>query len=800
MDQIKHGNQFTLGKSAIVKKPELVEVGDNVRISEFCYISSACKIGSNCEIAIGASVAGGNGHYTFTMGDYSSLAAGVRIWLASNDYVNDLIAHNVPYVKEIEGNVTMGKFTGIGTNTVVMPNNNIPEGVSIGALSFVPSNFKFKPWTVYAGSPIREIKPRNKENILKVLKLIEGKEICGIIGYAGNRNCTSVLLKGLEKLEYRGSDSAVIAIIDESKTKIFKTTGTIQNLVNTIAKSTVNNCNVGIGHIRWETTDKPLDVNVPPHASNCGKMAIVHNGNIENYKLLRKELEEKGSIFKSDTDTEMIVHLIAAEYNETHNLLTSVQNATKRLRGTYAFCVIHEDEPEKIIATKRFAPLMIGISENENIVGSDMAAINQITNQVIELDDKDVAVITGNSVEIRNGNNDVITKEITYLPVQNDNLQKMGYKHFLLKEIHEQPKVIERNLKLRIKDIDSIVNFPELEKIKPILSKIQNIKIVAAGSSLNAGITGKYIIEDLTGITVETASSTEYIYHNNTTNSSSLVIGISQSGETNNTTSSIQIAKDKKATIIVLTNNLQSSICKLADCVIPINCGTEISVAATKSYTAELLQLYVFALYLCELQNKNIEKVKEIKKELLTVPSKMEEVLNNKSVIEEMSNPLSTFKDFIYVANGTNFATVTEGSQKIKEISYINASSCFAGELKHGPIAMIDRNIAILTILIPNQITYVKMLQNCAEIKARNATLIALTSSNDVQLNEFCDFIIRIPEISEQLSPLITIIPLQLLAYYIADFLGKEIDQPRSLEKSVTAENDIKTPPFFEEF
>ena len=342
--------------------------------------------------------------------------------------------------------------------------------------------------------------------------------------------------------------------------------------------------------------------------------------------------------------------------------------------------------------------------------------------------------------------------------------------------------------------MNSKINFNEIEKINPILSKIENIKIIAAGTSLNAGITGKYIIEDLTGITVETASSTEYIYRNNTTSSKSLVIGISQSGETTNTISSMQIAKEKSATVIVLTNHPESTISKFSDCIIPLNAGIEVSVVATKSYLSQLVVLYLFALYLCESLDQNIQKVNEIKKDLLEIPDKIDEILSNKGQIEEIANPLSTFRDFIYIANGTNFASATEGAQKLKEVSYINASSCFAGELKHGPIAMIDENIAILSILIPNQMTYDKMLISCAEVKARNSTLIALTSSNDVQLNELCDFLIKIPEISEILSPLLVCVPLQLLAYYIADFLGKDIDQPRNLEKSVSGEIDIKTP------
>lgn len=614
--------------------------------------------------------------------------------------------------------------------------------------------------------------------------------MCGIIGYIGKKNCTNILLNGLKKLEYRGYDSAGIAIIDENKTKIFKSVGKIQNLINKIntEKNNIKNPLVGIGHIRWATHGKPTEINAHPHTCNCGKIAVVHNGIIENYKELREELKANGAIFKTETDTETIPHIIAYEYTKTKDLLTAVQNATKKLKGAYALCVIDQDEPNKIIATKRFAPLIIGIGNDENIVGSDIPAIIETTNKIIYIDDNDIAVITNNNVEIRNKDNEIITKPIVELSIKEDCLDKMGYKHFMIKEIHEQSDIIRNALNGRIKDINSNINFPELDNIKQNLSKIDNIKIIACGTSLHAGIIAKYIIEDLTGITVETESASEYIYRNNTTNASSLVIGISQSGETADTITAMRLAKEKNAKILIITNRPDSSICKLADSVIPVNAGIEVSVAATKSYTAQLIALYIFALYLCEIQNKNKDTLANIKQELLSVPSKIEQILNNTKDIEDIAKSLSKFKDFIYIARGTNLATAQEGALKLKEISYINANAYPAGELKHGPIAMLDENMPVLAILIPNHITYDKMISNCEEAKARNAYLIALTSSKDENLKKIFNNVITIPEISEFLSPLITCIPLQLLAYYIANYLGKDVDQPRNLAKSVTVE------------
>lgn len=614
--------------------------------------------------------------------------------------------------------------------------------------------------------------------------------MCGIIGYIGEKNCSHILLNGLKKLEYRGYDSAGIAIVDENKTKIFKSIGKIQNLIDKTEKekSNIKNPLIGIGHIRWATHGKPTEINAHPHTCNCGKLAIVHNGIIENYKELKEQLITKGAIFKSETDTEVIPHLIAYEYEQTKDLTSAVQNATKQLKGAFALLIIHSDEPNKIIATKQFAPLIIGVGENENIVASDIPAIIETTNKVIYLDDNDIATITKHNIEIKNEQNKSIQKAIIPLSIKQDSLNKMGYKHYMVKEIHEQPNIIRNAINGKIIDKNTPLQFPELTNIKQDLKNIDNIKIIACGTSLHTAIIAKYIIEDFIGINVETESASEYIYRNGTTNSNSLVIGISQSGETADTISAMRLAKSKGAKILIITNREDSSICKLGDAIIPVNAGIEVSVAATKSYTAQLIALYLFALYLCELKGIQNTKLLSIKEEILTIPSKIEEILNSKNDIEKLAKKLSHFKNFIYIARGINIATAKEGALKLKEISYINANAYEAGELKHGPIAMLDENIPVLSILIPNHINYDKILSNSQEAKARGAYLIALTSSKDESLKTIFNEIITIPTISEFLSPFITCIPLQFLAYYIANFLGKDIDQPRNLAKSVTVE------------
>ncbi len=604
--------------------------------------------------------------------------------------------------------------------------------------------------------------------------------MCGIIGYIGNNNCILHLTNGLKRLEYRGYDSAGIAIINNKELKVYKEKGKLQNLINLLneKRNEMSNSNIGIGHIRWATHGIPNEINAHPHTTNFAPIAIVHNGIIENYKELKEDLITKGAIFKSETDTEVIAHLIGYEYTQTKDLKTAVINATKQLKGAYALCIINENNPNEIIATKRFAPLIIGKGNNENIIGSDIPAIINITNKVIYLDDNETAIITKEDIKVYDSNNNIINKNIAILNIKEDNLNKDGYKHFMLKEINEQPNII-RNL------INSNI---VKERIKNLPTNINNIKIIACGTSLHAGIIAKYIIEDITSIPVETESASEYIYRKNTTNKNSLVIGISQSGETADTITALRQAKEKNATTIIITNREDSSICKYGDYILPINAGIEISVAATKSYTAQLITLYLLSIHLSELENKNDIKTKELKSHLNEIPNKMEQILNNTNIIENIAIKLSAYKDFIFISRGTNIGSSMEGALKLKEISYINATAYPAGELKHGPIALLDENIPLIAILIPNHITYDKLISNCQEAKARKAKLIAITSSNDETLTNLFDYIIQIPEISENVSPLITCIPLQLIAYYIANFLGKDVDQPRNLAKSVTVE------------
>ena len=614
--------------------------------------------------------------------------------------------------------------------------------------------------------------------------------MCGIVGYVGPKRVTEILLNGLSKLEYRGYDSAGISICDEGEIKIYKAQGKLKNLKEIVAKQEKNikKTSVGIGHIRWATHGVPNITNAHPHTCNCGKLVVVHNGIIENFKELKEELVKYGCIFKSQTDTEVIAHLIAHEYGEVKSLSKAVRLALKRLKGAYAICVMHKDEPNVLVVARKNAPLMIGLSEGENYVASDVPAIIEYTKRAIYLDDDEVGILTPTSVLITDLDGKQIPKAEEELPWEPQALSKMGYKHFMLKEIHEQPDVVRNVLQGKLKSQNEPIQLEEVKLNKEILKKLKRIEIIACGTSLHAAIVGKYLIEDLCGISVEVEPSSEYIYRRTVTDKETLVIGVSQSGETADTITAIRQAKEKGAHALIITNRPDSTMARDADSLIPINAGIEVSVAATKSFTAQLISFYLLALFLAETKGSEEDnKIKTIKKELLEIPTKLEEILVDTKTIQECARYFSSTKDFIYIARGINFATALEGALKLKEISYINATGYCAGELKHGPIAMLDETMPVLAILMEGKV-YEKVLSNAEEAKARNAKMIAVTSSNDKHLKDLFQFVIKVPKINEFLSPVLASVPLQLLAYYIAEFLGKDVDQPRNLAKSVTVE------------
>lgn len=614
--------------------------------------------------------------------------------------------------------------------------------------------------------------------------------MCGIVGYIGNKPVVEILTEGLRKLEYRGYDSSGIAINANDKIKVYKAEGKLQNLVDLLKnhENETKTAKIGIGHIRWATHGAPNEINAHPHTCSCGKLVIVHNGIIENFKQLREELIKQGCTFRSQTDTETVAHLIAQEFAKTKDLPQAVRQAAKKLHGAYALGIMHQDLPNMLVATKRNAPLLVGIGEGEYFIASDVPAIIEHTKKALYLNDDEVVTLTREKIVLTDEDGKELEQKIEVLPWEPVALSKMGFKHFMLKEIHEQPDVIRNVLSGKLYNIDEPISLKEVKLTKETLKKLNRIQIIACGTSMHAAMVGKYLIEDFCNIPVDVEASSEYIYRKTATDKNTLVIGVSQSGETADTITAIKQSKEKGSHILIITNRPDSTMAREADSLVPINAGIEVSVAATKSYTAQLISFYLLAIYMAEVkESSNSNFLKELKRELVILPQKLERILAHKEEIQNCAKKFSSHKDFIYIARGINFPTALEGALKLKEISYINATGYPAGELKHGPIAMLDETMPVLAILMKGKV-YEKILSNAEEAKARNAKMIALTNSSDEKLDELFDFIIRVPEVSEILSPVVAIIPLQLIAYYIAEFLGKDVDQPRNLAKSVTVE------------
>lgn len=615
--------------------------------------------------------------------------------------------------------------------------------------------------------------------------------MCGIIGYIGNKKASEILISGLSHLEYRGYDSAGVALAHNGKTEVYKAQGKLNNLVE-VLKTKQDVCNVstlGIGHIRWATHGLPTTTNAHPHTCNCKNFTLVHNGIIENYQELKEELTKLGCIFASQTDTEVAAHLIAQEYGKTQDLLKAMQNAVKKIKGAFAFCAIHNNEPDKIVVAKRNAPLIIGVGEGENFIASDIPAIIEYTKKAIYLSDYQVGVVKKDSIAIYNDNGELVANKIEHLPFEAMAISKMGYKHFMLKEIHEQGDVVRNVLSGKLFSAEHKVNLEEFKLTPEKIKNISRVQIIACGTSLHAGMVGKYVIEKFASIPVDVEPSSEYIYRDTIADENTLVIGISQSGETADTITAIKQVKEKGSHIAIITNRADSTMARLADSLLPVNAGIEVSVAATKSYMAQLISLYLLAIYLMEQKGKvqNSEEIKNLKQELIELPNKIETLLERTDNIKTIAKKYSSFKDFIFIARGINFPSALEGALKLKEISYINATGYGAGELKHGPIAMLDENMPVLAILNTG-VVYDKVLSNCEEARARQAKLIGVTNYIADKDKDLFDDLILIPSVCDLMSPALNIVVLQLLAYYIAEYLGKDVDQPRNLAKSVTVE------------
>ena len=608
--------------------------------------------------------------------------------------------------------------------------------------------------------------------------------MCGIVGYVGNRQASNLLVEGLSKLEYRGYDSAGIAVINNGKVEIRKHKGRLSNLVEELSNNSAEGT-IGIGHTRWATHGEPSDVNSHPHQTSKGDITVVHNGIIENYSELTQWLKSEGYEFKSATDTEVIPNLIHYYYNG--NLFEAVVKATEKLEGSYALGVVSGQESDKIVAVRKDSPLIVGIGQGETFIASDIPAVLNYTRDIYLLEDNEFVVLTNEGVEVFEANGDKINKEIYKVTWNEDAAEKGGYDSFMLKEIHEQPKAIKDTMAGRVA-LNEKVNLGDFKLTSEELENMDRIYIVACGTAYNAGLMGKVAIEDLARIPVEVAIASEFRYRNPIVTNKTLIVTLSQSGETADTLAVLRDAKKIGAKTLAITNVVGSSISREADSVIYTMAGPEIAVASTKAYTTQAVVMNLLGMYLADLKGLlKSEEEAEIKNALLELPSKVEEVLNQKAQIAKIAKLISQEKDLFYLGRDVDYALAIEGALKIKEIAYIHSEAYAGGELKHGTIALIEPGTKIIALLTQSNLKD-KMISNIREVKSRGAEIIGIAYENqEVDLSVF-DEIIRIPQISTRIAPILGAVVLQLLAYYVATERGCDIDKPRNLAKSVTVE------------
>ena len=615
--------------------------------------------------------------------------------------------------------------------------------------------------------------------------------MCGIVGYIGHRDAYPVILKGLKRLEYRGYDSAGIALYDGSEVKLSKTKGKVADLEDKISKQINPIGNLGIGHTRWATHGIPNDINSHPHFSNSGDLVIIHNGIIENYGALKEELIKRGYSFSSDTDTEVLVNLIEdIQKNSNLKLGKAVQVALNQVVGAYAIAVFDIKKPNEIVVARLGSPLAIGVGENEFFIASDASPFIEYTNNAVYLEDEEMAVVRLHKpLNVRNIKDDsIINPYVQELKINLEQIEKGGYEHFMLKEIFEQPNAIKDTYRGRLLIDEGIIKMAGVEDHMGKFLNANRIIIIACGTSWHAGLVAEYIIEDLVRIPVEVEYASEFRYRNPVISKNDVVIAISQSGETADTLAAIKLAKEKGAFLFGVCNVVGSSISRETHAGAYTHAGPEIGVASTKAFTTQITVLTLIALRLAKAKGTmSSSDFRRHLVELETIPKKVEETLKSDTLSKEIAAIYKGAKNFLYLGRGFNFPVALEGALKLKEISYIHAEGYPAAEMKHGPIALIDENMPIAVIATKFG-HYEKVVSNIQEIKSRKGKIIAVVTKGDTQVKTIADHVIEVPETLELLSPLLTTIPLQLLSYHIAVMLDKNVDQPRNLAKSVTVE------------
>jgi glutamine---fructose-6-phosphate transaminase (isomerizing) len=613
--------------------------------------------------------------------------------------------------------------------------------------------------------------------------------MCGIVGYVGGKEAVDIIMNGLKRLEYRGYDSAGIALAGDDLF-VHKKNGkisTLENSLNNGQHGDLRRYRTGIGHTRWATHGVPSDRNAHPHTDCSDEIAVVHNGIIENFAVIKQMLIQKGHVLKSETDTEVIAHLIEYYYRQNRDLLDSVMKALSKLEGTYGLCILCKNEPGRIIAARNGSPLILGAGEGEMIIASDASAIIEITHRVIYLEDGEIIDVTRDGFKTYDLDLKKIDKKIEDIDCDIKSIEKMGFDHFMLKEIFEQPETIHNAFRGRAVPDTGTLRLDGLRLSEDELNGIERVIFIACGTSWHAGLIGEYLIEEYARIPVEVEYASEFRYRKPILKKGDLVIVISQSGETADTLAALREAKSKGLKVLGITNVVGSTIARESDGGIYIHAGPEIGVASTKAFTSQVTVLIMLALMLARRRDLNSEEARVCIGQLHGIPDMVSQVLESSDYIKGIAEIYKDNKNFLYLGRGLHFPVALEGALKLKEISYIHAEGYPAAEMKHGPIALIDENMPVVFIA-PRDIIYDKIISNMEEVKARGGRIIVIASQGDTSIRRYSDHVIYVPEVKKIFSPLLTVVPLQLLAYHIAVLRGCDVDQPRNLAKSVTVE------------
>ncbi|MDP8221600.1 MAG: glutamine--fructose-6-phosphate transaminase (isomerizing) [Candidatus Stygibacter frigidus] len=612
--------------------------------------------------------------------------------------------------------------------------------------------------------------------------------MCGIVGYIGKKNAIPIIIEGLKRLEYRGYDSAGLAIInDKRQLEVFKQKGKIVALERIMPQAQRTFSNIGIGHTRWATHGKPNTINAHPHTCSQNKIALVHNGIIENYIALKTKLIDHGYSFDSETDTEVLAKLIGFFYQQDNDLVIAVKKALKLAKGAYGIAVICSDDPSRIVAARKGSPLILGIGNDEFFVASDVNAVIIHTHKVIYLNDDEIVSITKDNFEITNLDNEIIEAIVSEVDWDISTIEKGDYKHFMLKEIFEQPVSVENAFRGRLISKMSTVRLGGLNMTPADLRNIKKIQIIACGTSWHSGLIGKFVIESLARIPVDVEYASEFRYRNPIITPDTIVFVISQSGETADTLAALREAKARGVKVFGITNVVGSTIARETDGGVYIHAGNEIGVASTKAFTSQTTVLILLAVMLGRVNHIDPAYGKRFINELRLIPDKIQTILQSNDYIREIAKTIMNSTNALYLGRGLHFPVALEGALKLKEISYIHAEGYPAAEMKHGPIALIDKNMPVIAIALKDDI-YDKIISNLQEVKARNGRIITIATQGDDLVTDFSQDVIYIPETIDILQPLLSVIPLQLLAYHIADLRNLDVDQPRNLAKSVTVE------------